>query len=77
MGKVLPLKLVSKTESSGEALILKLWGVSSTSSLPLLSGPLWPEVAVFLGSYKIQYVGMTLEPSLVFNWFLGGFSVQY
>ena len=33
--------------SVGEFLVLALWGIWSTPSLPLLSGPLWP-VAVAL-----------------------------
>ena len=33
----------------GEALVLELWEVWSTSSLPLLSGPLWPGVVVLVG----------------------------
>ena len=31
-------------QSDGEALVLKLWGMWRTPSVPLLSGPLWPGV---------------------------------
>ena len=33
-------------QSDGEVLVmLELWGMQSTPSLPLLAGPLWPGVA--------------------------------
>ena len=32
--------------SDDEAPVLEIWGVLSTSSFPLLPGPLWPLVAV-------------------------------
>ena len=32
--------------SDGKALVMELWGIWSTLSLPLLLGPLWPGVVV-------------------------------
>ena len=29
-------------QSDGKVLVMELWGMRSTPSLPLLSGPLWP-----------------------------------
>ena len=34
------------TSSNGKAPVLKIWGLSSNSSLPLLSDPFWPRVVV-------------------------------
>ena len=32
-------------------IILELWGIQSTHSLPLLPSPLWPEEKHLIGSY--------------------------
>ena len=36
-------------QPDSEALVLKLWGMWSTLSLPLLPGPLWPRVVIPVG----------------------------
>ena len=43
-----------ETASNGEAPVLELWVIWSTPSLPLLPGPLWPEVVI---SVRIPCMG--------------------
>ena len=50
--------------SDGEAPALKIWGMWSTTSLPLLPGPLWPGV---VAPDSILYMGQT-EQTMCADW---------
>ena len=54
-------------QSDGEApVILNLWGMQSTPSLPLLPGPLWPGV---VAPNRVLSMGQTeLNCVLMLNW---------
>ena len=53
--------------------MLELWGMQSTLSLPLLPGPLWPGV---VAPDRILFIGqIELNCVLMLNWFAGNRTV--
>ena len=56
-------------QSDGEAqIILELWGIQSTPSLPSLLGPLWPRVVALLSLLSILYYFGSLYSTNLFSY---------
>ena len=59
-------------QSDGEVpMMLELWGMQSTPSLPSLPGPLWPGVVVpdsILSMGKIELICVLMLNRIVWNW---------
>ena len=76
--EVKPLEWVScydTKQSDGEVpVMLELWGMQSTPSLPLLPGPLWskgvvPDMVLSMGQIELNCV-------LMLNWIVGNRTVS-